>query len=328
MKNIAVIGATGMVGRIMMKVLEEKNFPIKNFYAVASEKSIGKKIFFKKKILKILNIKEVLNLKIDIALFSAGANVSKEWAPKFAKMGTTVIDNSSAWRMDSTKKLIIPEVNGTIISKNDKIISNPNCSTIQLVLALYPLHKKYNIKRVVVSTYQSVSGSGKKAIDQLKSESLGFEVEKKYPYTIHKNILPHCDDFESSGYTKEELKLIKETPKIIDDYNIKITATAVRVPVTGGHSESVNITFNNDFTINEVKEILSNMPGIVVYDNPAKNIYPMPIYAEGKNDVFVGRIRRDFSKKKSLNMWIVADNLRKGAATNAIQIAEIISKNI
>lgn len=328
MKNIAVIGATGMVGRIMIKVLEEKKFPIKNFYAVASEKSIGKNIFFKKKMFKILSINEVLALNPDIALFSAGANISKEWAPKFAKIGTTVIDNSSAWRMDPTKKLIVPEVNGRIISKNDKIIANPNCSTIQLVLALYPLHKKYNIKRVVVSTYQSVSGSGKKAMDQLKSESLGFEVEKKYPYNIYKNILPHCDDFESNGYTKEELKLIKETPKIINDYNIKITATAVRVPVTGGHSESVNITFNNEFTINEIKEILSNMSGIVLYDNPKKNIYPMPIHAEGKNDVFVGRIRRDYSKKNSLNMWIVADNLRKGAATNAIQIAEIISKNI
>lgn len=328
MKKVAIIGATGMVGRIMIKVLEENNFPIKNFYPVASEKSIGEKIFFKKKKFNILSIKEVLNLNPDIALFSAGANISKEWAPKFAAIGTTVIDNSSAWRMDPTKKLIIPEVNGNIISKDDKIISNPNCSTIQLVLALYPLHKKYNIQRIVISTYQSVSGSGKKAIDQLNSEILGIKKEKKYPYNIHKNVLPHCDDFELNGYTKEELKLIQETKKIIGDYNLKITATAVRVPVTGGHSESVNITFKNDFIIDEIKNILSNTSGIILYDNPKKNIYPMPIYAEGKNDVFVGRIRRDDSHKNSLNMWIVADNLRKGAATNAIQIAEIISKNI
>lgn len=328
MKNLAIIGATGMVGRIMIKVLEEKNFPIKNFYAVASDKSIGKNIFFKKKKIKILSIKEILNIKPDIALFSAGATISKEWAPKFANIGITVIDNSSAWRMDPNKKLIVPEINGNIISKNDKIIANPNCSTIQLVLALYPLHIKYTIKRLVISTYQSVTGSGKKAIDQLNSEISGYEVEKKYPYNIHKNVLPHCDDFESNGYTKEELKLIKETPKIIGDNNIKITATAVRVPVTGGHSESVNITFKNDFIIDEIKDILSKTSGIILYDNPKQNIYPMPIYAEGKNEVFVGRIRRDYSNNNSLNMWIVADNLRKGAATNAIQIAEIISKNI
>lgn len=328
MKKVAIIGATGMVGRIMMKVLEERKFPITHFYPVASEKSIGKEILFNNKKFNIFSIQEILNFNIDIALFSAGAKMSKEWAPHFANVGTIIIDNSSAWRMDPTKKLIIPEVNGHLLCKNDKIISNPNCSTIQLVLALYPLHKQYHIKRIVISTYQSVSGSGKQAMDQLHNESLGYKTKKKYPYPIYKNVLPHCDEFEINGYTKEELKLIQETQKILGDKNINITATAVRVPVTGGHSESVNITFKNDFILNEVKNILSNTPGVILYDNPVKNIYPMPIYAEGKNDVFVGRLRRDFSNKNSLNMWIVADNLRKGAATNAVQIAEMINNKI
>lgn len=326
MKKVVIVGATGMVGRVMLEVLEKRNFPIDTLYTVASENSINQEIYFKGYPYKVISIEEAISLQLDIALFSAGAEISKKWAPRFAKSGVTVIDNSSAWRMDPDKQLIVPEVNGNILSIRNKIIANPNCSTIQLVMILYPLHKKYNIKRVIVSTYQSVTGTGKKGIDQLESEISGIYDKKIYPYPIYKNVIPHCDIFEKEGYSKEELKLIQETQKILGDTNIAITATAARIPVIGGHSESVNITFKKKFIINEVRELLSNTPGVIVRDQPEKNIYPMPIHAHGKDEVFVGRIRRDFSKKNSLNLWIVADNLRKGAATNAIQIAEKVIK--
>ncbi|XOD66833.1 MAG: aspartate-semialdehyde dehydrogenase [Flavobacteriales bacterium Tduv] len=326
MKKIAIVGATGMVGRVMLQVLEERNFPIDALYVVASKHSIGQKISFKETSQKVIGMQEAISFRPDIALFSAGGDISKEWAPRFAEVGTTVIDNSSAWRMDPTKKLIVPEVNGDTLSISDKIIANPNCSTIQLVMTLHPLHKKYNIRRVVVSTYQSVSGSGKKGMDQLEAETSSVHVQKAYPHPIHRNALPHCDVFEAEGYTKEELKLIRETQKIIGDTNIAVTATAVRIPVVGGHSESINITFERDFILEEVRELLAQTPGVVVQDEPNKNIYPMPIHAHGKDEVFVGRIRRDLSQDRSLNLWIVADNLRKGAATNAIQIAEKLLK--
>lgn len=322
--KIALIGSTGLVGRVILKILEERNFPIKKFYPVSSNKSKGKKIFFKGKFYNLLNINQSLIYKPDLALFSSGENISKKWAEKFSKLGTIVIDNSSAWRMDPTKKLIIPEVNANKISKSDKIISNPNCSTIQLVMTLYPLHKEYIIKRIIVSTYQSVTGSGKKGIYQLKKEMKGKKSNKAYPYPIYKNVLPHCDKFEKNLYTKEEMKLINETKKIMNDYTISITATCARVPVIGGHSESVHVSFKKDFNINDIKKILSNSPGIIIQDNPKKNIYPMPINSYNKNEVFVGRIRKDISQKKSLHLWIVSDNLRKGAATNAIQIAEYL----
>jgi aspartate-semialdehyde dehydrogenase len=323
--RVAVVGATGMVGQVMLKVLAERNFPISELILVASERSVGKEIQYKNKSYAVIGLEDAVLAKPDIALFSAGGNTSLEWAPKFAKVGTTVIDNSSAWRMDQTKKLIVPEINASTLTKEDKIIANPNCSTIQMVLVLAPLHAKYKIKRIVVSTYQSITGTGVKAVKQLENEMAGIKGEMAYPYPIHQNALPHCDVFENNGYTKEEMKLVRETQKILDDRTIAITATAVRIPTAGGHSESVNIEFENDFDISEVRHLLNNSEGITVQDNPDVNVYPMPIYANGKDAVFVGRIRRDESQPNSLNMWIVSDNLRKGAATNAVQIAEFLS---
>ena len=325
--RVAVVGATGMVGRIMLKVLEERNFPVTELYPVASEKSIGKEISFKNKSYKIIGLEEAVSLKPDLALFSAGGDTSLEWAPRFAENGTTVVDNSSAWRMDKTKKLIIPEINADELTPEDKIIANPNCSTIQLLMALKPLHDKYKIRRVVVSTYQSITGTGVKAVQQLENEYAGKKGEMAYPYPIHKNAIPQCDVFTENGYTKEEMKLTNETKKILGDETVQVSATAIRIPVVGGHSESVNIEFENDFEEGDVRKILSDFPGVTVKDNPELNTYPMPIYAEGKDDVFVGRIRRDYSQPKTLNMWIVADNLRKGAATNAVQIAEYLMQN-
>ncbi len=322
--KIAVVGATGMVGNIMLKVLAERNFEVTELIPVASEKSIGKTIFYNGKEYPIVGMENAIAKKPDIAVFSAGGNTSLVWAPKFAAVGTTVIDNSSAWRMDATKKLIVPEINASELTKEDKIIANPNCSTIQLVMALAPLHKKYTIKRLVVSTYQSITGTGVKAVEQLKNEYDGVVGEMAYPHQIHKNALPHCDDFEPNGYTKEEMKLVREPQKILNDRTIAITATAVRIPVVGGHSESVNIEFENHFTIADVKEILSTTNGVTLQDDVDNDIYPMPLYSEGKDDVFVGRIRRDESQENTLNMWIVSDNLRKGAATNAVQIAEYL----
>lgn len=316
-----------MVGRIMLKVLEERNFPITELYPVASEKSIGKEIFFKNKSYKVIGLEEAVNLKPDIALFSAGGDTSLEWAPKFAENGTTVVDNSSAWRMDKTKKLVIPEINANELTPEDKIIANPNCSTIQLLMALKPLHDKYKIRRVVVSTYQSITGTGVKAVQQLENEYAGKKGEMAYPYPIHKNAIPQCDVFTENGYTKEEMKLTNETKKILGDESVQVSATAIRIPVVGGHSESVNIEFENDFEEGDVRRILNDFPGVTVKDNPELNTYPMPVYAEGKDDVFVGRIRRDYSQPKTINMWIVADNLRKGAATNTVQIAEYLMKN-
>lgn len=327
--RVAVVGATGMVGEVMIKVLAERNFPITELYPVASEKSVGKDIIFKDNTYKVIGLQTAVDLKPDIAIFSAGGGTSLEWAPKFAKVGTTVIDNSSAWRMDRTKKLVVPEINAHVLSKDDKIIANPNCSTIQMVMALAPLHKKYQMKRVVVSTYQSVSGTGVKAVRQLENEIQGIKGEMAYPYPISKNALPHCDVFEENGYTKEEMKLAREPQKILDDRTFSVTATAVRIPTAGGHSESVNVEFHNDFNLKDVRKLLSQTPGITVQDNTDTNTYPMPIYANGKDDVFVGRIRRDETQPKTLNMWIVSDNLRKGAATNAIQIAEyLIEQNL
>lgn len=325
--RIAVVGATGMVGNVMLNVLAERNFKITELIPVASERSIGKTVNYNGSSYTIVGMQNAVDAKPDIALFSAGGNTSKEWAPKFAEVGTTVIDNSSAWRMDHGKKLVVPEINANELTKNDKIIANPNCSTIQMVMALAPLHKKYKIKRLVISTYQSISGTGVKAVKQLENELAGIKGEMAYPYPIHMNALPHCDVFEENGYTKEEMKLVRETQKILDDKTIAVTATAVRIPTSGGHSESVNIEFENDFDVNEVRTILSNTNGVTVQDNPDVNVYPMPIYANGKDDVFVGRIRRDGSQRNSLNMWIVSDNLRKGAATNAVQIAEYLVSN-
>jgi len=325
--RVAVVGATGMVGKIMLKVLEERNFPITELYPVASEKSIGTEIYFKNKAYKVIGLEEAVSLKPDLALFSAGGDTSLEWAPRFAENGSTVVDNSSAWRMDKTKKLVIPEINADELTPEDKIIANPNCSTIQLLMALKPLHDKYKIRRVVVSTYQSITGTGVKAVQQLENEYAGKKGEMAYPYPIHKNAIPQCDVFTENGYTKEEMKLTNETKKILGDETVQVSATAIRIPVVGGHSESVNIEFENDFEEGDVRKILSDFPGITVKDNPELNTYPMPIYAEGKDDVFVGRIRRDYSQPKTLNMWIVADNLRKGAATNAVQIAEYLMKN-
>jgi len=325
--KVAVVGATGMVGNIMLQVLAERNFPITELLVVASEKSVGKEIKFKNSTYKVIGLADAVSQKPDVAIFSAGGQTSLEWAPKFAEVGTTVIDNSSAWRMDLTKKLVVPEINADSITKEDKIIANPNCSTIQLVLALAPLHKKYKIKRLVVSTYQSITGTGVKAVQQLENEYNNIDGDMAYPHPIHKNVIPHCDSFEENGYTKEEMKLVRETQKILDDNTIAVTATAVRIPVVGGHSEAVNIEFENDFEVSEIRELLSKTDGVEVQDNLAANSYPMPIYAEGKDAVFVGRIRRDFSQPKTLNMWIVSDNLRKGAATNAVQIAERLIKN-
>lgn len=325
--KVAVVGATGMVGEVMLKVLAERNFPITELIPVASEKSVGKEIEFKGNKYKVVGMQTAVDMKADIAVFSAGGDTSKEWAPKFAAAGTTVIDNSSAWRMDPTKKLVVPEINASVLTKDDKIIANPNCSTIQMVMALAPLHKKYDIKRVIVSTYQSITGTGVKAVRQLENEYAGVQGEMAYKYPIHRNAIPQCDVFEENGYTKEEMKLVRETQKILEDKTIAVTATAVRVPVVGGHSEAVNVEFENDFEVSEVRSILHNTSGITVQDNIDTFTYPMPLYAEGKNDVFVGRIRRDESQPNTLNMWIVADNLRKGAATNAVQIAEYLVEN-
>jgi aspartate-semialdehyde dehydrogenase len=320
--KVAVVGVTGVVGTVLLKLLEEREFPVSEIIPVASEKSVGNKIMFKGKDYKIVSLDDAVNMKPDIALFSAGGSISLEWAPKFAKEGTRVVDNSSAWRMDSTKKLIVSEVNSKVLTKEDFIIANPNCSTMQMLVVLAPLHKKYKIKRLVISTYQSVSGTGKNAIDQLESERNDVNSSKVYPYSIDQNLLPHCDVFEKDGYTKEENKLINETRKILNDNSIQITSTAVRVPIEICHGESVNIEFEKDFEIKDIFEILSNSPGLVVEDDPDNNKYPMPINSANKDEVFVGRIRRDFSIKSGINLWIVADNLRKGAATNTIQIAE------
>ena len=318
--KVAVVGATGMVGGVMLDVLREFSFPVTELIPVASEKSIGKTIHFGGLEAKIVGLQDAVNMKPDIAIFSAGGETSLEWAPKFAAEGTTVIDNSSAWRMDPTKKLVVPEINGSLLTKDDKIIANPNCSTIQLVLTLLPLHKRYGVKRVIVSTYQSITGTGVKAVEQMENERSGATVEMVYPYQIDRNCLPHCDVFLENGYTKEEMKLTNETKKILDP-SINVTATAVRVPVVGGHSEAVNIEFEKDFDLGEVRQLLHNQEGITLKDDPTTNSYPMPLFAEGKNDVFVGRIRRDESQPNTLNLWVVSDNLRKGAATNAVQIA-------
>ena len=327
--KVAVVGATGMVGERMLKVLEERKFPVDELVPVASERSVGKEVEFNGKKYKVISLQDAVDAKCDVALFSAGGSISTEWAPKFAEAGTTVIDNSSAWRMDPSKKLIVPEINANQLTKDDKIIANPNCSTTQMVMVLAPLHKKYKIKRVVVSTYQSITGTGVKAVKQLENELAGITGEMAYHYPIHKNVIPHCDVFEENGYTEEEMKLVQETQKILEDRSIAVTATAVRVPTQGGHSEAVNLEFENDFDLSEVRQLLSQTPGVVVQDNTDVNTYPMPIYAHGKDDVFVGRIRRDGSQPNSLNLWIVSDNLRKGAATNTIQIAEyLIDKNL
>ena len=325
--RVAVVGATGMVGEVMLQVLHEMNFPISELIPVASEKSLGKMIRYNNQDYAVVGLQSAVDMQPDIAIFSAGGSTSLEWAPRFAAVGTTVIDNSSAWRMDPDKKLIVPEINGHLLTSTDKIIANPNCSTIQLVMALKPLHDRYKVKRVVVSTYQSITGTGMKAKEQMENERNGVSGDMVYPYTIDRNCLPHCDSFTDNGYTKEEMKLTNETKKILDPA-INVTATAVRVPVMGGHSESVNIEFENDFDLAEVRKLLHDMPGITVKDDPLTNTYPMPLYAAGKNDVFVGRIRRDESQPNTLNMWIVADNLRKGAATNAVQIAEIVANKI
>ena len=325
--KVAVVGATGMVGQVMLRVLEEEGLKISRLIPVASPKSIGKKILFREEEITIIGMEEALLEHPDIAIFSAGGEASLEWAPKFASCGTIVIDNSSAWRMDPSKKLIVPEINADILSKEDKIIANPNCSTIQLVLVLKPLHDKYRIRRVVISTYQSITGTGVKAVKQMENERLNQKGEMAYPYEIDKNCIPQCDVFMENGYTKEEMKLTNETKKILDR-DINVTATAVRVPVVGGHSEAVNIEFESEFELGEVKKLLDEMPGIKVVDDPLHSKYPMPINVADKNEVFVGRIRRDESQEKSLNLWIVADNLRKGAATNAVQIASHISKFI
>lgn len=322
--RVAVVGVTGMVGNVMLEVLKEHNFPVTELIPVASEKSIGKKINFKGKEYSVIGLEQAVSLKPDVALFSAGASVSKEWAPRFAQVGTTVVDNSSAWRMDETKKLVIPEINADVLTKDDKIIANPNCSTIQMLVALAPLQAKYGIKRIVVSTYQSITGTGVKAVRQLENEYKGEKGEMAYHYPIHRNAIPHCDVFEENGYTKEEMKLVRETKKILRDDTIAVTATAVRIPVVGGHSESINVELKTDFSIDEVRTLLAKSAGIKVQDNTDTNTYPMPIYAHGKDEVFVGRIRRDESQANTLNLWVVADNLRKGAATNTIQIAEYL----
>ncbi len=325
--KVAVVGATGMVGEVMLKVLSERNFPITELLLVASERSVGKKLSYKGEEHTVIGLSDAIDAQPDIAFFSAGGDISVEWVPKFAEVGTTVIDNSSAWRMDATKKLVVPEINANVLTSEDKIIANPNCSTIQLVMALAPLHEKYKMKRVVISTYQSVSGTGVKAVQQLENEMAGIQGEMAYPYPISGNALPHCDVFLENGYTKEEMKLAREPQKILDDRTFSISATAVRIPTSGGHSESVNVEFENDFELNAVRQLLNDTPGVTVQDNPDTNTYPMPIYAHDKDEVFVGRIRRDETQKNTLNMWIVSDNLRKGAATNAVQIAEYLVKN-
>lgn len=323
--KVAVVGATGLVGTRMLQVLEERNFPVSELFPVASAKSVGRKITFRGKEWTVVSAEDAIAAHPDLALFSAGGDTSRELAPKFAAAGCRVVDNSSCWRMDPTKKLVIPEINGNVLTADDYIIANPNCSTIQMLMALYPLHKAYKIKRIVVSTYQSVTGTGYKAMNQMQEERAGGkwgEYPAVYPYPIDQNILPHIDNFLEDGYTKEEMKMVNETHKIFDDYSIGVSATTVRVPVQGGHSESVNIEFERDFDLDEARRLMADMPGVVVQDDPKNNIYPMPLYAWGKNEVFVGRVRRDTSVKNGLNLWCVADNLRKGAATNAVQIAE------
>ena len=325
--KLAVVGATGMVGEVMLRVLSERNFPLTELIPVASERSVGKKVNYKGKDYKVVKISTAISMSPDIALFSAGGETSLNWAPKFAKAGAIVIDNSSAWRMDPDKKLIIPEINAKTLTKEDRIIANPNCSTIQMLMALAPLKKTYGINRIIVSTYQSITGTGVKAVKQLENEYNDVKGDMAYPYPIHRNALPHCDVFMDNGYTKEEMKLVNETHKILGDDTIGVTATAIRIPVVGGHSESINIQLKSQFELYDVRKLLHESPGIVLQDNPDTNTYPMPIYAQGKDEVFVGRIRKDFSQENSLNLWVVSDNLRKGAATNTIQIAEYLITN-
>ena len=322
--KVAVVGATGLVGSKMLQVLEERNFPLTELLPVASEKSVGKEITYKGRTYKVMGMADAVAARPDIAIFSAGGGTSLEWAPKFAEVGTTVVDNSSAWRMDPTKKLVVPEINADVLTREDKIIANPNCSTIQMVLALAPLQRRYGIRRVVVTTFQSVTGTGKRAVDQLFGEREGKPVDRVYPHPIDLNILPHIDSFLDTGYTKEEMKMVNETCKILRDDSIRVTATTVRVPTIGVHSESVNVELAEDFTLEEVRRLLSETPGVVVQDDPQNNVYPMPLNAHEKDEVFVGRLRRDFTQPNTLNMWVVADNLRKGAATNAVQIAEYL----
>lgn len=322
--KLAIVGATGLVGSEILQVLKERNVHFDELLLVASERSVGNKVSFKDKEYAIIGMKNAIDQKPDIAIFSAGGDTSLKFAPEFAKVGTRVIDNSSAWRMNPNNKLIVPEINGNELNEQDMVIANPNCSTIQMVLALAPLHQAYKVKRVVVSTYQSVTGTGKAAVDQMNNERQGIGGDMVYPYPIDKNVIPHIDVFMENDYTKEEMKMVHETKKIFGDDSVKVTATAVRLPVVGGHAEAVNVEFENDFDIVEVRELLSQTSGIIVQDNPAKNEYPMPLFAHGKDEVFVGRIRRDETQKNTLNMWIVADNLRKGAATNAVQIAEYL----
>ena len=330
--KVAVVGVTGLVGTVMCKVLEERRFPVTEFLPVASQRSVGKEIEFAGKKYKVIGMQDAVDLRPEIAIFSAGGNVSKQWAPRFAAVGTTVVDNSSAWRMDPDKKLVVPEINADVLTEKDKIIANPNCSTIQMVVALAPLHKAYQIKRLVISTYQSITGTGVKAVKQYDSEKSGKTLpveEMAYHHPIFDNCLPHCDIFLENDYTKEEMKLVHETKKILNDNNLRITATAVRVPVQGGHSESVNIEFSKPFEVKDVKQILQEAPGVIVQDDIKNNQYPMPRFAKHKDEVFVGRIRRDESAENALNLWIVSDNLRKGAATNAVQIAEyLVSKQL
>jgi len=324
--KVAVVGATGLVGTKMLQVLAERNFPVTELIPVASEKSVGKEVTFKEKQYKVVGMLDAIAMKPDVALFSAGGSTSLEWAPEFAKAGITVIDNSSAWRMDPLKKLVVPEINADALTKDDKIIANPNCSTIQMVVALNPLHNRFGCKRIVVSTYQSVTGTGVKAVNQLMNERKGIQGEMAYKYPIDLNVIPQIDVFLDNGYTKEEMKMVKETMKIMRDDSIRVTATTVRIPVMGGHSESVNIEFEKEFELDEVKKILSEAPGVILVDDPATQQYPMPMDAHEKDEVFVGRLRRDETQPKTLNMWIVSDNLRKGAATNAIQIAEYLKE--
>ncbi|MFY0599221.1 MAG: aspartate-semialdehyde dehydrogenase [Cyclobacteriaceae bacterium] len=325
--KIAVVGATGLVGHEILKVLEERNVAFDELLLVASARSVGKKMTYKSKEYTVIGLEDAVAAKPDIALFSAGGSTSLEWAPKFAENGTIVVDNSSAWRMDPTKKLVVPEVNGNTLRIDDRIIANPNCSTIQMVLPLMPLHEKYGIKRIVVSTYQSVTGTGKAAVDQMMNERAGKEADMVYPYKIDLNVLPHIDVFQDNDYTKEEMKMINETKKIMGDDSIQVTATCVRMPTMGGHSESVNIEFEKDFDVKELTQLMAGVSGVVIQDDPKNNVYPMPLNAHGKDEVFIGRIRRDESQPNTINMWIVADNLRKGAATNAVQIAQFLMES-
>ena len=321
--KVAVVGATGLVGGVMLKTLEERNFPVDEILPVASDKSAGKLVQFKGKGISVITMEAAVEARPDLALFSAGSSTSLEWAPRFAAVGCRVIDNSSAWRMDPAKKLVVPEINASVLTADDMIIANPNCSTIQLVMALAPLHKAFGVKRVVVSTYQSVTGTGQKAVKQMADERAGIQGERAYPHPIDRNVIPRCDVFTENGYTREEMKMVKETQKILDPA-IRVTATAVRVPVTGGHSEAVNVEFAREYGMDEVRRLLQDAPGLLLLDDPAKEEYPMPMIANGRDEVFVGRLRRDETQPRTLNMWIVADNLRKGAATNAVQIAEVL----